>query len=180
MVGLDSSVGIATCYGLDGPVMESRWGASLSAPVQTCPVAHPASWTMGTGSFPGVKRPGRGVDHPPPSSVEVKERVELYLYSTFGPSWPVRGWPLPLPTPWSRDLRASEYSAVQEIPRILWISQGSLPRSKQPPDDRIPNQINRIHTLPSCLCNTHFNIIIVSLHRSSKLSVFLSCFFANP
>ena len=24
---------------------------------------------MGTGSFPGVKRPGRGVDHPPPSQV---------------------------------------------------------------------------------------------------------------
>jgi hypothetical protein len=32
-------------------------------------------------SFPGVKRPGRGVDHPPLSSAEVKERVELYLYS---------------------------------------------------------------------------------------------------
>jgi hypothetical protein len=34
----------------------------------------------------GVKRPGRGVDHPPPSSTEVKERVELYLYSPSGPS----------------------------------------------------------------------------------------------
>jgi hypothetical protein len=33
-------------------------------------------------SFPGVKRPGRGVDHPLPSSAEVKDRVELYLYST--------------------------------------------------------------------------------------------------
>jgi hypothetical protein len=30
-------------------------------------------------SFPGVKRPGLGVDHPPPSSAEVKERVELYF-----------------------------------------------------------------------------------------------------
>jgi hypothetical protein len=27
-----------------------------------------------------VKRPGRGVYHPPPSSLEVKERVDLYLY----------------------------------------------------------------------------------------------------
>jgi hypothetical protein len=42
-------------------------------------------------SFPGVKRPGRGNDHPPPSSARVKERVELYLYSPSGPSWPVLG-----------------------------------------------------------------------------------------
>ena len=42
-------------------------------------------------SFPGVKRPGRGVDHPPPSSIKVKERVELYVYSPSRPSWPVVG-----------------------------------------------------------------------------------------
>jgi hypothetical protein len=35
---------------------------------------------MGTGSFPGVKWPWHGVDHPPLYSAEVKERVELYLY----------------------------------------------------------------------------------------------------
>jgi len=62
-VGRGSSVGIATGYGLDGPGIESRWGAIFSAPVQTGPGAHPASYTMGTGSFPGLKRPGRGVDH---------------------------------------------------------------------------------------------------------------------
>jgi len=44
---------------------------------------------MGTWSFLGVKRPGRGVDHPPPYSAEVKERVEVYLFSPSGPSWPV-------------------------------------------------------------------------------------------
>jgi hypothetical protein len=44
---------------------------------------------------PGVKRPGRGIDHPPPSSAEVKERVELYLYSPSGPSWPVLRRSLP-------------------------------------------------------------------------------------
>jgi hypothetical protein len=43
-------------------------GARFSAPVQTDPGAHPASYTMGTGSFLRVKRPGRGVDHPPLSS----------------------------------------------------------------------------------------------------------------
>ena len=36
----------------------------------------------------------RGVYHPPPSSVEVKGRVELYSASGF--SWPVLGWLLPL------------------------------------------------------------------------------------
>jgi len=33
--------------------------------LQTDPGAHSAPYTMGTGSFPGVERPGRGVDHPP-------------------------------------------------------------------------------------------------------------------
>jgi len=32
-----SVVGIATGYGLDGPLVESRWGARFSAPVQTGP-----------------------------------------------------------------------------------------------------------------------------------------------
>jgi len=40
-------------------------GARFSAPVQTGPGAHPTSYTLGTGSFRGVKRPGRGADHPP-------------------------------------------------------------------------------------------------------------------
>jgi hypothetical protein len=35
-------------------------------------------------SFPGVKRPGRGPNYPLPSSAEVKERVELYLYPPLG------------------------------------------------------------------------------------------------
>ena len=34
-------------------------------------------------SFPGVKRPGRGVDHPL-SGAQVKERVQLYLYPRLG------------------------------------------------------------------------------------------------
>ena len=66
-------------------------GARFSAPVQTGPGAYPASCTMGTGSFPGVKRQGRGADHPPPSKRRGHERVELYLYSPSGPSWPVMG-----------------------------------------------------------------------------------------
>ena len=63
--GRDSSVDIKTRYGLDASV----GGAKFSAPVETGPGAHPASCTMGTGSFPGVKRPERGADSPAPSSV---------------------------------------------------------------------------------------------------------------
>jgi hypothetical protein len=62
-----------------------------AAPVQTVPGAHPASYTMGTGSFPCEKRLGSGVYHLPPPSVEEKERIELYLYTAFGPSWPLLG-----------------------------------------------------------------------------------------
>jgi hypothetical protein len=78
-MGRDSSVGIATRYELDGPGDRNPVAAIFSAPVQNGPGAQSASWTMGTGSFPRVKRPGRGVDHPPPSGAEVKERVQLYI-----------------------------------------------------------------------------------------------------
>jgi hypothetical protein len=36
--------------------------------IQTNPKAHPASCTKGTGSFPGLKWPMRGVDHSPPNT----------------------------------------------------------------------------------------------------------------
>ena len=62
--GPGSLVGIATGYGLDGPGIESRWEARFSAPVHTDPGAHPASCTMGTGSFQGVKS-GRSVTSTP-------------------------------------------------------------------------------------------------------------------
>jgi hypothetical protein len=46
---------IATCYGLDGLGIESRWG-TFSAPVQTVPGGQPPSDTISTGSLsPGVK-----------------------------------------------------------------------------------------------------------------------------
>jgi len=57
--GPGSSVVTATGYGLDGPGIESRLGRDFP-PVQIGPEAHPASCTVGTESFPGVKS-GRGV-----------------------------------------------------------------------------------------------------------------------
>ena len=74
--------------------------ARFSAPVKTGPGAHPASYTMGTGSFPGVKS-DQGVElttHPHPSTRLKKEQrytatsslgfrglfqVDLYLYLTL-------------------------------------------------------------------------------------------------
>jgi len=89
--GRDSAIGIAT------PLWAGRSGdrilveARFSAPVQAGPRAHPASYIMGTGPFLGVKRPRRGVDHPATYSAEVKEILELYLYSPSGTSWTVLG-----------------------------------------------------------------------------------------
>jgi hypothetical protein len=80
---------IGTHYGLEGKGLELGWGAGFSVPVQKGAGAKPASYTMGTGSFPGVKRPARGVDNPPSSSAEVKERVELY---TCSPLWAFVAW----------------------------------------------------------------------------------------
>ena len=93
-MGRESAVGIARSDSLRAGRFGDRipvGGWRFSAPIQTGPGVHPASYIKGTGSFPGVKWPGRGVDHPPPSSAEVKERVELYLYSPSRPSWPVLG-----------------------------------------------------------------------------------------
>jgi hypothetical protein len=72
----------------------SVW-ARFSAPFQTGTGTHTASYTVRTVFFKGLKRPGRGVDHPPSSSAEVTQRVELQLCSRSRPSWPVLGWTLP-------------------------------------------------------------------------------------
>jgi len=58
--GRNSSIGIATRYGLDDTGIESPWGgARFSLPVQTGTKAHPASYTVGTGSM-GVQKAARG------------------------------------------------------------------------------------------------------------------------
>jgi len=78
----ESIVDIATHYGLDSEGSNPGVGARFSAPVQNGPGAHPASYTMVTGSFPGVKRPKRGVDHPPPLEPWLKKE---YSYISTPP-----------------------------------------------------------------------------------------------
>jgi hypothetical protein len=94
--GRDSSVTIVTHYGLDGPRIEFRWEWDFPHPSRPSlwPTQPPIQWVPGLSR--GVKRPGRGVDHPPRLAPRLKKRIELYLYST---SWP--SWTLPLPSPLS-------------------------------------------------------------------------------
>ena len=82
IMGRLSSFGIATRYVLDSPVIESLFWARFSTPVQTGAGAQPASYTMGTWSFPVVKRPGRDVDHPPHLAPWLKKE---YSYTTSPP-----------------------------------------------------------------------------------------------
>jgi len=84
MCGSDSSVGIATDYGLDGPG-SNPGGDEIFRPSRLGPGAHPASCKMGTGSFPEVKC-GRG--------------VLLTIHPLLVPrSWKNRA--IPLPTLWA-------------------------------------------------------------------------------
>jgi hypothetical protein len=116
--GPGSSVGIATGYGLDGPGIESRWGARFSARVQTDPGAHPAYCTMDTGSFLAVES-GRGVTLTPnPLLVpRSKNRVKLYLYSPWGSSWPVKR----VKPTYMWDLTKYEILSLCLCPQIFWI-----------------------------------------------------------
>ena len=78
-MGQGSSVDIGTYLGLDGP--RTAVGVRFSVPVQTGPGATQPLVQRTPSLFLGVKELRRCGDHPPRSSAEVKERVELYLYS---------------------------------------------------------------------------------------------------
>ena len=54
-------------------------------------------------SIPGVKWTGRGVNHRSPTTAEVKERIELLLYTPSGPSWHVVGRTLLTPFTFTLD-----------------------------------------------------------------------------
>jgi hypothetical protein len=90
-------VGIATRYGLEGPGIESRWGRDFPHPSRPAlgSTQPPVKWVPVL--FAGGKAAGAWRWPPTPSSAEVKERLELYLYSPSGPSWPVLGRTLALP-----------------------------------------------------------------------------------
>ena len=91
-LGWDSTVSASTCYGLDDLGIESQWGQIFHTHPDL-PWGQPSLlYNAYQISFLGVKWLGCGTDHPPPMRAEAKDRVELYLYSASGPSWPVIGW----------------------------------------------------------------------------------------
>ena len=74
VVRRDSSVDIASRYGLEDPGIESRWGDEIFRTVQADPGAHPASCAVGTCSLSsGVTRPRRDVVHMPHIAPRLKK-----------------------------------------------------------------------------------------------------------
>ena len=73
----NSTVGIATRYEMDSSGIESWWWRNFLRPSRSAlePIQPPIQ------HVPSVKWSGRGVNHQRLTSAEVKERVELYIYS---------------------------------------------------------------------------------------------------
>jgi hypothetical protein len=136
-------------------------GVQFFAHVQTGPGAHPACCTMGTGSFPGVKRPERGAYHPPSSS----ERVELYLYP---PSRPVQACN-------GRALLCTVYHELHPCRKIFHVvDQNVHYRSlKRPPLVPILTQVVSFPAFP--LLKIRFNIFFAPTPGSPK-SYLCDCF----
>jgi len=116
--------------------------AAIFSPPVPGPTKPP--YTTGTCSLPGLKRPGRGVDHPPTSSAEVKESVQLNIYSSSGPFWPAPGRispsPLPLPycilyklcQPRNTVTELTAVTNVNESAVVLYLMPTQLIKKKRP------------------------------------------------
>jgi len=91
-VGWDCFLGVATRYGLDGPGIKSRWGWDFAHPSSPSlgPTQPPVQWVPGL--FPGDKAARSWSWPSTPSSAKVKERVQRYLCSPCGTSWPGIEW----------------------------------------------------------------------------------------
>ena len=156
---------------------------------------------MGTGSFQGVKRPGRGVDHPSTSGAEVEGRVELYICSTSGSSWPVIKWPLSLPQHIccfiffyishqlflgglgscpvegsvirsSRLWETGSCSATKELAKILYNQELLLTCHKYLSTVHILNHTNLVLATPSKFFKIYFIVVLPSTSRSFEFSLF--------
>ena len=88
---LSKSSTFVTRNGLDGPRIGFRWGRDFPHPSRPtlCPNERvPCLLPYGKAAVTSLWSPS-------PSSTEVKERIQLHLRYTSGPSWPVLSWTLP-------------------------------------------------------------------------------------
>jgi hypothetical protein len=84
--GPGSSVSLVTGYGQDGPEIKSQWRSEIFRICPDRPWSPPSFLYNAYRVFPGAKeRPGRDADPSAPSNAVCHERVELYLYSPYGP-----------------------------------------------------------------------------------------------
>ena len=127
-VGRVSSVGVAAPFQLDGPGIEFRWG-EIFRTRPDLPWGPPSLLYNGYRVFPWGKAAGAWRWPPTPSSAEVKERVDLYLYSPSGSSWSLIGWTLPFcpyPVPGSdgSSLRTVQIKTKENIHVLFSIHEG--------------------------------------------------------
>jgi hypothetical protein len=118
--GQDSSVGIVTGYGLDGPGIKSRWGW-IFCKCPDRPWGPPSLLYSGQWVFPGGKAAGAWCWPPIPFYSWGQERVELYLYSCLG----LRvcyGVPLPSPSIISF-LAHQNWNLWQEVSFYFFVSK---------------------------------------------------------
>ena len=83
-VGRHSAVGIATRYGWMDGGSNPTGGEIFRTPPDRPWGPSRLLYNGYRVSFPRVKRPGRSVEHTSLPSAEVKERVNLYFYSSLG------------------------------------------------------------------------------------------------
>jgi len=126
LVGRDNTVGIATRYGLDSPATDSRWLFG--------PHTLPYNWHLV--SFPGIRQPGRGVDHPPPSNaipllhlwaIMVSSRVNFNFLLFKSQGREGEAWK---PFRKSDVLSSSQINPLQTKRRLLYLKTQSVPRCK--------------------------------------------------
>jgi len=103
-------------------------GARFSAPVQTGPGAHPASCTMGTGSFPGVKS-GRG--------------VLLTPHPLLVP-WSRKGRAIPLPPLWAVRPVQSLSACTRVHFTFFYFGKGTYIKSRQHPKYKSKSRIRAL------------------------------------